>query len=35
MEVRAVLDEQSVSLKRVLDLQVGETLLLNATADSL
>jgi hypothetical protein len=31
MEVRAVLDEQSVSLKRVLDLQVGETLLLNAT----
>jgi len=35
MEVRAVLDEQSISLKRVLDLQVGETLLLNATADSL
>jgi flagellar motor switch protein FliM len=35
MEVRAVLDEQSVSLKRVLELEVGQTLLLNAAPDSL
>jgi flagellar motor switch protein FliM len=35
MEVRAVLDEQSINLKRVLNLQVGETLMLNATPDSL
>ena len=35
MEVRAVLDEQSVSLKRVLDLQVGETLMLNAGPESM
>jgi flagellar motor switch protein FliM len=35
MEVRAVLDEQSIDLRRVLSLQVGETLMLNATADSL
>ncbi|PMZ18189.1 FliM/FliN family flagellar motor switch protein, partial [Pseudomonas sp. FW306-02-F08-AA] len=34
-EVRAVLDEQQVSLKKVLELQVGDTLLLNATPDSL
>src|SRR5258707_44529 len=33
MEVRAVLDEQQVSLKRVLELKVGDTLMLNATAD--
>ena len=35
MEVRAVLDEQQIDLKRVLDLKVGETLMLNATPDSL
>jgi flagellar motor switch protein FliM len=35
LEVRAVLDEQQVSLQKVLDLKVGETLVLNATADSL
>jgi flagellar motor switch protein FliM len=35
MEVRAVLDEQQLPLSRVLDLKVGDTLLLNATADSL
>ncbi|MBW3558612.1 MAG: flagellar motor switch protein FliM [Proteobacteria bacterium] len=35
MEVRVVLDEQSVSLKRVLDLRVGETLMLNAGPDSM
>jgi flagellar motor switch protein FliM len=34
-EVRAVLDEQQISLKRVLNLKVGETLMLNATPDSL
>jgi len=34
VEVRAVLDEQSISLKRVLDLQVGQTLMLNAGPDS-
>lgn len=35
LEVRAVLDEQQISLQRVLDLKVGETLMLNATPDSL
>jgi len=35
MEVRAVLDEQQVDLRRVLELSVGDTLMLNATADSL
>jgi flagellar motor switch protein FliM len=34
MEVRAVLDEQQISLRRVLDLKVGDTLMLGATADS-
>ncbi|HTM79982.1 flagellar motor switch protein FliM [Asticcacaulis sp.] len=34
MEVRAVLDEQQVPLSKVLNLQVGETLILNANADS-
>jgi flagellar motor switch protein FliM len=34
MEVRAVLDEQQVDLSRVLDLKVGDTLMLNATPDS-
>jgi flagellar motor switch protein FliM len=35
MEVRAVIDEQQISLRRVLDLKVGDTLMLNATTDSL
>jgi flagellar motor switch protein FliM len=35
MEVRAVLDEQQISLRRVLDLKVGDTIMLNATPDSL
>ena len=35
MEVRAVLDEQQISLRRVLDFNVGDTLMLNATPDSL
>ena len=35
MEVRAVLDEQKIDLRRVLELKVGETLMLNATPDSL
>ena len=35
MEVRAVLDEQLTPLRRVLNLKVGETLMLNATPDSL
>ncbi len=35
MEVRAVLDEQQISLRQVLDLKVGDTLPLNATPDSL
>ena len=35
MEVRAVLDEQQLPLSRVLNLQVGDTLMLNATTDSL
>ncbi len=35
LDVRAVLDEQVVDLRRVLDLKVGDTLMLNATPDSL
>ena len=35
MEVRAVLDEQQTPLSKVLNLKVGDTLMLNATADSL
>jgi flagellar motor switch protein FliM len=35
MEVRAVVDEQQVPLSRVLDLKVGDTIMLNATPDSL
>jgi len=35
MEVRAVLDEQQISLRKVLDLKVGDTIMLNATPDSL
>jgi flagellar motor switch protein FliM len=35
IEVRAVLDEQSVSLRQVLDLKVGDTLMFNTTPDSL
>jgi flagellar motor switch protein FliM len=35
MEVRAVLDEQQLPLSRVLDLKVGDTLMLNATPESL
>jgi flagellar motor switch protein FliM len=35
MEVRAVLDEQQIALSRVLDLKVGDTIMLNATSDSL
>ena len=35
MDVRAVLDEQQISLRRVLDLKVGDTLMLNAGPDSL
>src|SRR5678815_315525 len=34
MEVRAVLDEQQVSLRQVLEFKVGDTLMLNATPDS-
>ncbi|UDF02727.1 flagellar motor switch protein FliM [Asticcacaulis sp. AND118] len=34
MEVRAVLDEQQMPLSEVLNLKVGETIVLNATADS-
>ncbi|WP_292262718.1 flagellar motor switch protein FliM [Brevundimonas sp.] len=33
-EVRAVLDEQQAPLSKVLDLKVGDTLMLNATPDS-
>ena len=33
-EVRVVLDEQQISLQRVLELKVGDTLMLNATPDS-
>src|SRR5579863_4736779 len=35
LDVRAVLDEQQLALSRVLDLKVGDTLVLNATPDSL
>jgi len=35
VEVRAVLDEQLLSLKEVLNLKVGDTMMLNATPDSL
>jgi flagellar motor switch protein FliM len=35
VEVRAVLDEQQVTLKEVLDLKVGDTMMLNATPESL
>jgi flagellar motor switch protein FliM len=35
VDVRAVLDEQQVSLKKVLELKVGDTLMLNAGPDSL
>jgi len=35
LEVRAVLDEQQVDLRRVLDLKVGDTFILNATSESL
>ncbi|CAM3116195.1 flagellar motor switch protein FliM [Asticcacaulis taihuensis] len=34
MEVRAVLDEQQMPLSKVLNLEVGETLILNANAES-
>ncbi len=34
VEVRAVLEEQQVDLRRVLDLKVGDTLMLTATADT-
>ncbi|MDC7683977.1 flagellar motor switch protein FliM [Asticcacaulis sp. BYS171W] len=34
MEVRAVLDEQQLPLSQVLNLKVGETIVLNANADS-
>jgi len=33
-EVRCVLDEQQMPLSKVLDLKVGDTLMLNATPDS-
>src|SRR6476660_2860493 len=35
MDVRAVLDEQQVPLRQILELKVGDTLMLNATPDSL
>ncbi len=35
MEIRAVLDEQSAPLKKVLDLKVGDTLMLGAAPDDL
>jgi flagellar motor switch protein FliM len=35
MEVRAVLDEQQIPLRKVLELKAGDTLFLNATAESL
>ncbi len=34
MEVRAVLDEKQMPLSKVLNLQVGETIMLNATSES-
>src|SRR5437868_7708025 len=35
MDVRAVLDEQQLTLKEVLNLKVGDTMMLNATPESL
>jgi flagellar motor switch protein FliM len=35
MDVRAVLDEQQVPLRQILELKVGDTIMLNATPDSL
>src|ERR1700760_3153183 len=35
MEVRAVLDEQQISLRKVLDFKVGDTIMLNASPESL
>jgi flagellar motor switch protein FliM len=35
LAVRAVLDEQEVPLSRVLDLKIGDTLMLNATPDTM
>jgi flagellar motor switch protein FliM len=35
LDVRAVLDEQQVDLRRVLNLKVGDTIVLNATSESL
>ena len=35
LDIHAVLDEQQVNLKKVLDLKVGDTLILNTTSDSL
>src|SRR5271167_752961 len=35
LDIRVVLDEQQVALSRVLNLKVGDTLVLNATPDSL
>ncbi len=34
LDVRVVLDEQKIALSKVLNMRVGETLMLNATADS-
>ena len=34
LEVRAVLDEHQAPLSQVLDLKIGDTLMLNASADS-
>jgi flagellar motor switch protein FliM len=35
LDVRAVLDEQQIDLRRVLNLKVGDTIILNAQPDSL
>jgi flagellar motor switch protein FliM len=35
VEVKAVLDEQPVSLRQVLDLKIGDTMMFNATPESL
>src|SRR5271169_2338605 len=35
LDVRAVLDEQQIALSRVLDLKIGDTLMLNATPDTM
>jgi flagellar motor switch protein FliM len=35
LDIRAVLDEQEIELRRVLELKVGDTLVLNATPESL